>query len=148
MKVKRKGAYEYKRGWHQDQSAMVVQKAAEAMIVDGVDPLTFLKEHDDPFDFMLRAKVPRSSKLIADYGCGLREQIQNITRYAVVHDGPQLVKVMPPLPKNPEKWREISIQQGHCVQILNNSDEFNWKNINYDWYLEKVQKLVNFGDCE
>lgn len=75
-KIKRVGAYQYvtptdteafkktpERGWHQDHSAIVVQKAAEAAMLHGADIETFIRSHTDAFDFMMRVKVPRSSKL-------------------------------------------------------------------------------------
>lgn len=91
--LKRKGAYEYKLGWHQNHSALVVPKAAEAALVHGVDVRTFIEDAllDDHMDFMLRAKVPRSSYL--EWG---GERVANIVRYYVSTDGDMLEKVMPP----------------------------------------------------
>lgn len=90
MKVKRKGAYEYDLGWHQNHSCLVVAKAAEAALVRGEDIRTFIEGHDDVMDFMLRAKVPRSNRLM--WG---EEQIQNTSRYYVSTGGDLLHKVMP-----------------------------------------------------
>ena len=56
--VKRKGAYEYEREWHQNQSAPVIPKAAEAHLVHGTGIREFVMTHDDKYDFMLRAKAP------------------------------------------------------------------------------------------
>ena len=89
-KVKRKGAYEYELGWHQNHSALVVPKAAEAALIHGKDIRYFIEHHSDVMDFMLRAKVPRSTRL--EWG---GEQIQNTTRYYVSTDGDILEKVMP-----------------------------------------------------
>jgi hypothetical protein len=89
-KLKRKGAYEYKMGWHQDHSALVVPKAAEAALVHGKDIREFIMSHEDIMDFMLRAKVPRSSTL--EWG---RKRVANIVRYYVSTDGDILEKVMP-----------------------------------------------------
>lgn len=90
MKVKRKGAYEYDLGWHQNHSSLVVAKAAEAALVRGEDIRTFIENHDDVMDFMLRAKVPRSNRLV--WG---DEQIQNTSRYYISTDGDLLYKIMP-----------------------------------------------------
>jgi hypothetical protein len=99
-KVKRKGAYETALpgdrnplGWHQDTSALVVPKAAEAVLtgaVPGVE-VYMMERADDPFDFMLRAKAPRGSHLM--HG---DRQVQATTRYYVSTDGAPLVKVSPP----------------------------------------------------
>lgn len=89
-KLKRKGAYEYDLGWHQNHSCLVVAKAAESALVRGEDIRTFIEGHDDVMDFMLRAKVPRSNRLM--WG---EEQIQNTSRYYVSTGGDLLHKVMP-----------------------------------------------------
>lgn len=90
-KVKRKGAYEYELAWHQNQSALIVAKAVEAHLIHGRDVREFIQSHQDVFDFLLRAKVPRSSRL--EWG---GEQIQNTTRYYISKTGKPLEKVMPP----------------------------------------------------
>lgn len=89
-KVKRKGKYEYELGWHQNQSALVVPKAAEAALVHGADIREFITNHDDIFDFFLRAKVPRSTQLI--WG---EEEVEKIVRYYISNTGRPLKKVMP-----------------------------------------------------
>lgn len=139
-KLKRKGVYEYELEWHQNHSALVVPKAAEAYLVNGIQPEQFLKEHDDGMDFMLRTKVPRSSRLELD-----GHQIQNITRYYISNNGGNLIKIMPPLAKNPMKERPIGINVGWKVSECNNIRNFHSKNINYNWYLEEIKKLISYG---
>ena len=88
--LKRKGAYEYDVDWHQNHSALVVPKAAEAALVHGENIRDFITNHDDIFDFFLLAKVQRSSHL--EY-CG--EKVGNIARYYISENGDPLFKVMP-----------------------------------------------------
>lgn len=100
-KLKRKGAYGYETPledpdtqeleWHKNHSARVVQKAAESALVDGEDIRSYITTHPDPFDFMLRTKVPRNSRLM--WG---DQQLQNVTRYYISNEGRELSKVMPP----------------------------------------------------
>lgn len=89
--VKRKGCYEYELDWHQNHSALIVPKAAEAALVHGVDIETFIRTHDDLFDFYLRTKVPRSSSL--EWG---GDQVANTVRYYISNEGKPLEKIMPP----------------------------------------------------
>lgn len=90
--LKRKGAYEYKLGWHQNHSALVVPKAAEAALVHGTDIREFIRGvAHEIHDFFLRTKVPRSSSL--EWG---GEVISNIARYYISTEGKPLEKVMPP----------------------------------------------------
>lgn len=146
--VKRKGAYEYNVQWHQNHSALIVKRAAEAAIVKGDNIRDFMVQHTDDYNFLLRTKVPRSSKLVADYGYGLEEQLQNITRFFIAKDGPELVKVMPPLPKKPDQWRRMAVNKGLSVQECNHYTGIDRSKLNLDWYVEQAEKLVNFGTTE
>ena len=102
--VKRKGAYEYKLGWHQNHSALIVPKAAEHILIRGGDPREFITNHSDIFDFFLRAKVPRSSTL--EWGA---EPVGNIVRYYISTNGRPLEKVMPPVGPEGEYKRANSL---------------------------------------
>lgn len=128
-KLKRKGAYEYNTQWHQDPSSPVVAMAAEAALVRGVPVREFITNHREPFDFMLRAKVPRGNKLMHRWPeFGVELELQHITRYFISHNGGYLVKVAPPTGE-PGTWkrkprvsdemfaavmREIAGQAGEC----------------------------------
>ncbi|MDB9741475.1 hypothetical protein OAB00_01330 [Akkermansiaceae bacterium] len=143
--VKRKGAYEYDIGWHQNHSALVIQKAAEAHALHGADISDFIHNHDDPFDFYLRTKIPKSSKLeietVINGGKIFVQRLQNITRYYVSYSGGSLVKTMPPLPKKPDKERRFAIQKGFLVTVHNQVKELT--DVNYDYYIDEATKLVN-----
>lgn len=96
-KIKRKGAYEYNVQWHQDCSALIVPKAAEAALVRGEDIRTFIMNHADDYDFMCRAKVPRSNRLVMrwpEYDAEM--ELNSIIRYYVSNVGGTLVKIAPP----------------------------------------------------
>jgi len=139
-KLKRKGAYEYDLDWHQNFSCLVVQKAAEANLVRGEDIGEFIRNHDDPYDFYLRAKVPRSSRLVIRSGDG-EKTLRNITRYYVSNRGGHLIKIMPPLPKKPDKEREIAVNKGWNVTVHDVIAPL--EDINYDFYVGEAEKLVN-----
>ncbi len=94
-KLKRKGAYEYERDWHQNQSQLVVPKAAEAALVNGECIEAFVKGHTDIYDFMLRTKVPRACQLVMIGDDGIEVPKQNITRFYATIDGGSLVKISP-----------------------------------------------------
>lgn len=140
-KLKRKGAYEYKMQWHQNHSALVIPMAAEAALIEGIPVRDFILNHDNLHDFMLRAKVPRSSRLILRQG-PIDTQLQNISRYYISKSGGSLVKVMPPLPKNPDKWREIGIDVGWTVRECNDINQADGLDINMEYYIKEAEKLV------
>lgn len=98
--VKRKGAYEYKREWHQNHSELVVPMAAEAALVRGEDIETFIRSHKNIFDFMLRTKVGRADQLVISDASGNERQLQKISRYYIGIDGGALTKISPPAKGN------------------------------------------------
>jgi len=102
-KIKRKGAYCHETPlenpftqelqWHQDHGARIVAKAAEAALMKGEDIRQFILKHQQISDFMLRAKINRSTQLFI----GDIEQPQRITRYYISRTGQPMFKVMPPV---------------------------------------------------
>lgn len=147
-KLKRKGAYEWQQveaggtlGWHQNHSALVIPMAAEAALVEGVPVREFIENHDNLHDFMLRTKVPRTSRLVLERG-GVTEPCQNITRYYVSKQGGSLVKIMPPLPKKPGVERRIGVAVGYLVTECNELSKAKGVDINMEYYIEEAEKLV------
>jgi hypothetical protein len=104
-KLKQKGAYwhpdplDYANSiskasppcWYKDLGNIVAIRAANAAMVYGIDPETFIRSHCDPFDFMCRIKVDRASKLLLG-----GSPVQSTTRYYVAREGAQMVKISPP----------------------------------------------------
>ena len=144
-KIKRKGAYQYEDlGWHQNHSALVIPKAAEAAMLHGKDIAEFVLEHsknpDNKWDFMLRTKVPRSSQLVLVKG-DEETVLQNICRYYPCKDGGKLVKIMPPLEEGGE-LRRMGIDTSWNVIPCNNMDNFDIDKIDIDYYVEEARKLL------
>lgn len=159
--------------WEKNWSARVVPLAAEAALVRGVDVRTFIENHEDVMDFMLRTKVPRNS--ILEWGS---DKVPNIVRYYISTDGDILEKVMPPTgtvgefkransltdsyynqvmaeigegvwderihTKNQSVYAECrtGINTGWTVRICNNLQGHTFEDINYEWYIQEVDKLI------
>ncbi len=142
MKVKRKGLYEYADlGWHKNHGGLVIAKAAEHALVYGGDIEKYIRNHDDMYDFMLRTKVPRSSRLVIEKD-GIDIPQQNICRYYVSEKGGSLVKIMPPIEgKEDGGDRRIGIETGWNVKTCNNIKSFEW-DIDYNYYVSEAEKLV------
>lgn len=148
-KIKRKGAYQYEDlGWHQNQSSLVIPMAAEAYMLHGTPLEEFIRNHKEKFDFCLRTKVPRSSKLVLRMTCPITDEVseiqqQNICRYYPAKNGGKLVKLMPALEgKEDTSDRELSIDAKWNVKTCNNISDFSWDDLDYDYYIEEAQKLV------
>jgi hypothetical protein len=140
-KVKRKGAYQYEGlGWHQNQGGLVIPMAAEAAMLKGVSVRDFVQNHNNHWDFLLRTKVPRSSKLMLVMEDGTEIQQQNICRYYACKTGGKLVKIMPPLVEGDED-RRLSIDSNWNVKTCNKMEDFAY-DIDYDYYIAEAEKLV------
>ncbi len=207
-KLKRKGAYAYERvkenpdtmdrQWHQNHSALVIPKAAEAALAHGQDIRDFIVNHDNIFDFMLRTKVGRADDLVFADTFGQVRSLQKITRYYISNavDAGSLTKVAPPtkgalvgqwkrangltdgfyraviaelrsqdhsvdptveldacgLPwderintKNRSKYdtRRTGLNVGYLVTPCNDIRTARREDINIDYYVAEVEKLVN-----
>ena len=106
--LKRIGAYAHERmdenpgtrevPYGKDPSGLVIPKAAEAALVRGEDIRTFIMNHKDNYDFMCRAKAPRSNRLVMRWPEYDNAEIDlaNIVRYYVSNTGGALVKIAPP----------------------------------------------------
>lgn len=145
--IKRKGAYQYEGlGWHQNQSALVVQKAVEASMMHGKDIREFIMDHAkvDIMDFMLRTKVDRSSKLVLEFqnedGTSYDVEQQRICRYYPSKTGGKLVKIMKPL-EGSEEYRRLGIDTSWNVKTCNNMDDFD-ASIDFDYYVAEAEKLL------
>ena len=136
--LKRKGAYRIEEDleWHQNASAMVVPMAVQAHLVHGADYSSFIRNHRDPMDFMIRAKVRRVDRI--EWG---DQVLQRITRYFVSNGGHPLFKIMPPL-KGKVEPRRNSITKGYLVTPANDMRLTNTGDINYDYYIAEAKKLI------
>lgn len=121
--LKSKGAYEWKDlPNNKNHSALVVKMAAEAYLSKDIDPEEFIRNHKDKHDFMLRTKVPRSSKLVVVDENGVDHQTQNICRYYISTKGMELVKVMPPVTPTKEEQVWVNNQLMDEVVISSKTD--------------------------
>jgi hypothetical protein len=133
--VKRKGAYEWKVGWHQNAGGLVIPKVAEKVLVDGAPIRQTVEQWPDIMDFMFRTKVPRNSYL--QWG---EDRAQNTSRYYIAKGGKPLFKWMPPL-KGKTEWRKIGVESGWGVQPCNDIRDAGKLPVDFDYYVREVEKL-------
>lgn len=151
--IKRIGAYQYEtpfdnpntreRQWHKNHSALVVPKAAEALLVHGTPIAEFIMAHRDPFDFMLTAKVDRSSRLEEHHGDDNVVPVQRTSRYYLCTTGCKLMKVMQPL-KGKVEERYFEVEKGWTVKVVNDASQFDWSTVNWLYYIEEANKLTSW----
>ena len=68
--------------------------------------------------------------------------LEDTTRYLITKSGGHLFKVMPPL-KGKELWRQIGVEAGWKATPCNNITEARGVEVDFDWYVGEVEKLVN-----
>ena len=178
-KLKLKKDYSYELAYHQDPSALIIPKAIEYYLVHGQCIRDFITSHKDPYDFCIRAKVPKSNRLVMRWGEYGDQELQKITRYFISKTGGSLVKIAPArgipgqfkrankLTDNyfnqimveigPNIWDErvhtknksvygnnveTGINVGWKTTDCSDMDNFNWKNVNYDYYIAEAEKLI------
>lgn len=153
--LKSKGAYQHDApadrkptGWHQNLSSLVVAKAAEAALVRGENIESFITSHPDPFDFMCFAKVPGGSHLVVFPDGGDDIQIQSKSRYYYSKNGFNIMKIMPPLPKqikvNPDAPDRRFAIPGTKLFKVNIANEYTPPDdIDFSWYIKEAHKLVD-----
>jgi len=140
VKVKRKGKYEYDLDWHQNHSALVVPKVAEKVLVEGYSIRETIEKWDNIYDFFMRIKVTRGSRLVAEVeGCDDIE-LERTQRYYVAKGGIQMVKIMPPLAKKPDVFRRIAVESGWKVCPCNDINHATLP-IDFNYYIQETEKL-------
>lgn len=146
--IKRIGAYAYitpneepftrEVEWHKDHSALIIPRAAEQALVYGKSIQETIWSETDKFRFALRVKAPKKSTLAFEDG----EIIQNTSRVHISKNGRALFKHMPPLPRNPTKQRKIAQHKGWKITECNDMADFDWDDLNRDFYIKEAEKLV------
>lgn len=152
-KVKRKGVYQHdtsnpnnvsqSRTWSQDWSALVIPKAAEAALLHGVPIAQFVMQHTDPYDFIIRGKVNRSSQMQLVYADGSTKNLNGqIIRYHIATSGPTLMKIMPPTAKKPDADRHFNMEKGWFVNICSDVNDYDWAKLDRSYYIQEASKLT------
>ena len=144
-KLKRKGTYEYNVQYHQDPSARIVAKAAEAYLVRGENITEFITKHNDPYDFCIRAKVPRSNNLIMEWpALGVELSMANIVRYFVSKAGGTLTKVSPAKGKVGAWKRKAGVSDAFYDQVIaeNKGDKLDVDGVAHDERIHTKNKSV------
>ena len=146
---KYKSVFDYKYAengdWHKNFSMLVVAKGLEAYFLDGIQPIDFVKNHDNLDDFFKRTKYGKNTKLVKRLDSG-DVQLQNTTRYYVSNEGETFIKIMPPL-KNKTEDREFAVEADYLCTEMNLKTEEDLllmkQTLNYEYYASKIQQDID-----
>lgn len=158
--------------WHKALDCPVVARAAVAAMVHSIEAETYIRLCTEPFDFMLRAKVDRASVLMhgttpiqrtSRYYVSTDGQPLNkmsgpvgmagaFKRKSGVseHDYQTVMRETGGAwdervcTKNKSTYtnRATSINSGFLTTICNNVNDYNFNNVNYDFYINEAKKLI------
>ena len=152
QQLKRIGAYAYETamenpatrelGWNKDWSCIAVQKAAVQSMVTGRAVEDLIYSNNDPFEFMLRARVGKGARFVAQYSNG-EVPLQKTTRYFVAKSGPEIIKIMQD--KNTGAEKRIREQAGWQAHICDDIRQWDGANLNYEYYIKEAKKLIVHG---
>jgi len=137
-KVKEKGAFETKKDWHKDNSYMVVPLAVRNYFVYNKPVEETLMEHKNILDFCGRYKATPGWHVEYAYLDGLEEKrlvFGKIYRYIPVLKGGTSLKLN-------VDGREHQLCEGSMTVPYNQIVDFDWNNINYPFFVNECQKLI------
>lgn len=137
-KVKEKGCFETQKDWHKDNSYMVVPLAVRDFFVSGVPIIDTLKKHDKILDFCGRYKAGRGWHVEYVYLDGHQEKrtsFGKIYRFLPVIQGGTSMKLN-------LDGREHHLCEGSMTLPYNKIEPFDWNNINYAFFINECQKLL------
>jgi hypothetical protein len=172
-RLKRKGAYLTDRAWHQDPSALVVPKLAEAALVHGADVESAAWCHADPFDFMHRGRAQGGDV----HRLGTHDMPRTF-RYFLARDGePLTVRRPPPAGKAQGDYkkkagvtdaeyaahnvtgvwderihtknksvydeREQAVCKGYLAADCSRVGRFDWSRLDRSWYVKRARDLCD-----
>lgn len=159
-------------GWYKDLGNLVSTRAAVAAMVHGVDPELFIRMTTNPYDFVCRAKVGRADRLLwggQDIQRTSRYYVSRNGQPLVKNSPPagrpgaykrangvseaEYDRVMAETggrwdarvcTKNESVYetRETNFQAGRLTTVVNNISDFDFKNVDYDWYVNEARKLI------
>ena len=142
--TKCKGRFEFHNlALHKNKSFLLIPKAVYNYFVHDIDPKDFVMSQSNVFDFC------GGKKIKGDWGFNEETIIngqhtitplQHTIRYYISNHGSKIIK------KNTLDNREIQVEAGKWLQnTFINYEElpFPEYDINYDYYLEKIEKEIN-----
>jgi hypothetical protein len=127
---------------HKNKSFLVIRKALFYHFVHDQDPVEYIKNHKEIFDFCGGKRIRGEwefEKMYVD-GDVKTEPVQETIRYYISNKGCKIIK------RNKIDGREQQIQAGPWLQTLFIKYEekpFEEYDINYDFYITKMRKELN-----
>ncbi len=143
-KAKCKGRFDFENlALHKNKSFLIIPKAIFNYFVNGIEPIEYLKTQKNIFDYCGGVKIKGDWKFYEHSlvnGNYVKQPLQHTIRYYISHKGSKIIKT------NLTDHREIQIEAGKWMQstmidyVEKDIEDYD---INYDYYLENIEKEIN-----
>tara|TARA_R110000868_G_scaffold95327_1_gene262304 strand:- start:416 stop:2320 length:1905 start_codon:yes stop_codon:yes gene_type:complete len=143
-KAKCKGRFDFENlALHKNKSFLIIPKAIFNYFVNGIDPKEYLKSQKNIFDYCGGVKIKGDWEFYEHSlvnGNYVKQPLQHTIRYYISHKGSKIIKT------NQTDHREIQIEAGKWMQtsmidyVEKDMEDYD---INYDYYLENIEKEIN-----
>ncbi len=143
-KIKLKGDFEIYKEFHKNPSMRIVAIALKKYFLEGIPIETTIKNHSDIFDFCIMARVRRTDNMIFNYIKNkelVRDKISRTQRFYACLDSCKTKGTLSKISK--EKKKETAILSKIYVNLFNDYFESNDYQINYNYYIEECNKIIN-----
>jgi hypothetical protein len=141
--IKRKGDFLTDLELYKNKSARIIPIALGNYFVDGISVDDSIKSHTNIYDFCIRQKASKDFHY-EGIDKGITNVYNKLIRYYVALSGEKIHKV-----KNPESFSKAplrsQIEAGlwKCFVCNRLSRDHSTDNVNFDYYIEKTQKIID-----
>lgn len=142
--AKKIGAYKYDLAWNQNHSSLVIQKAVEAHLLEGISIEEFIYKHRNKYDFLLNFKATKNIDLVLEKVYSQKKsyvKLPNTIRYFISKNGLPLKKILPSLNESKEP-RVVGINVGYKVELCNRIEQFSYLDLDFEFYIKEAHKLI------
>ncbi len=141
--VKSKGRFEFANlALHKNKSFLIIPKALHYYFVHGIQPKNFISEQKNIFDYCGGVKIKGDWKFVKHHVVNqeyIKDSLQHTIRYYVSKSGSKIIKT------HLFDEREIQVEAGKWLQTVfidYQEKHFDDYQVNYDYYLEKINKEI------
>ena len=143
--IKKKGDFLTDFELHKNKSNRIVSIALEQYYVHGVPIDTTIKSHDNIFDFAIRQKASKNFHYEGhNKTTGQKNVYNKLIRYYVSNTGEKLLKIKnEDCETNAAAVSQVEAGEWMCTVCNHLTKDHDMSNINYDYYIEKANRIVS-----
>ena len=143
--IKKKGDFLTDFELHKNKSGRIVSIALEQYYVNGIPVETTIKNHKNIFDFAIRQKASKNFHYEGHNKSNSQKNVYNkLIRYYVSKTGEKLLKIKnEDCDTNAAAVSQVEAGEWLCTVCNHLTKDHDMSNINYDYYIEKANRIVS-----